>query len=70
MPGLVVRLRTEEGSADVRTEGGDELQIPLPGELAESVNPGDRVVLYFGANSRLLGWYAPEGHVGLDLRAS
>lgn len=54
--------------ADVQTEGGDELQIPLPGQLAESVNPGDPVVLYFGPDSRLLGWYVPGGHVGLDLR--
>jgi hypothetical protein len=52
----------------VQTEGGDELQIPLPGQLAQAVKEGDRVVLYVGADSRLLGWYVPEGHVGLDLR--
>ena len=52
----------------MRTEGGDEVQIPVPQDLAEAVEPGDRLVLYFSLNSQLLGWYAPEGHVGLDLR--
>jgi hypothetical protein len=61
-------VRAAEGTADVQTEGGDERQIPLPGQLAKAVKEGDRVGLYFGADSRLLGWYGPEGHVGLDLR--
>lgn len=67
-PGRFVRLRATEGIADVRTEQGGELQVPLPQDLVEAVEAGGRVVLYFGPASQLLGWYAPEGHVGLDLR--